>query len=191
MVKTLTTDQRHIDVRHLARKKMLVPGYRYSWEWRHPYTAELHAAIQVTVWDWGLTFSYRISNREQSRHVDQPVQLVTTPCHYGGHRYWFVCPCCGRQAALLYLGFRIACRRCNKMVYEVQREALHDRQCRKLDKIRERLGWEAGIFNGHGSKPKGMHWNTYWRLISEHDRLERPILGLLGKRCGLELSEYL
>ncbi len=26
--------------------------------------------------------------------------------------------------------------------------------------------WEPGILNGHGGKPKGMHWRTYERLTS-------------------------
>jgi hypothetical protein len=34
----------------------------------------------------------------------------------------------------------------------------------RADKLRKRLGWEAGILNGDGGKPKGMHWKTYQRL---------------------------
>lgn len=79
------------------------------------------------------------------------------------------------------------------MAYEVQRENLHDRKCRKLDKVRERLGWEAGLLNGHGNKPTRMHWHTYEKLLTDHNRLEAPILTELGKQCGLdaELADYL
>ena len=29
---------------------------------------------------------------------------------------------------------------------------------RRADNIRKRLGWEAGILNENGGKPKGMRW---------------------------------
>lgn len=32
-----------------------------------------------------------------------------------------------------------------------------------------RLGWEPGILNGNGLKPKGMHWRTFERLQGQHD----------------------
>lgn len=193
MTKPLTTDLRHIDVRQLARKKLLAPGYRYAWEWKHHHTGEIKASIWIEVADAFITFRYKVSNRDQSCHIAQAVQLVTTPCNYGQQRVWFACPHCGRKAALLYLGFKLACRRCHKMAYEVQRESLLDRKCRKLDKVRERLGWEAGFLNGHGDKPTGMHWYTYEKLLTEHHRLEAPILAQLGKLCGLdaELANYL
>lgn len=193
MTKSLTTDLRHIDVRQLARKKLLVPGYRYAWEWKHHHTGELKASVLIEIADVYITFRYKISNWEQSCHIAQVVQLVTTPCNYGQHRVWFACPHCGRRVALLYLGFKLACRRCHKMAYEVQRESLHDRKCRKLDKVRERLGWEAGLLNGHGRKPTGMHWHTYEKLLADHNRLEAPILVELSKLCGLDaqLMDYL
>jgi hypothetical protein len=30
------------------------------------------------------------------------------------------------------------------------------------------MGWEPGILNSEGLKPKGMHWKTYERLCSIH-----------------------
>jgi hypothetical protein len=38
---------------------------------------------------------------------------------------------------------------------------------RRANKLRERLGWEAGIFDGPEGKPKGMHWQTFERLSAE------------------------
>lgn len=177
-------------MRRLAREKLLVPGYRYSWEWKHHRTAEVQASIQLEVGEECITFRYQISDREQSGHVAQQVLLVTTPCHYGRHRYWFACPYCGRRVALLYLGFKPACQRCNRMAYKVQREGAHDREIRRLDNIRERLGWEAGFLNGPGRKPKGMHLKTYQRLLALHTRLEQSIMGHVSNMFGLELGDY-
>lgn len=190
MAKTLTTDLRHIDVRQLARQKLLVPGYRYNWEWRHPDTAERHAVIHVAVGDDYITVHYQISTPTQRCQVDQLVRLATTPCHYGRYRYWFVCPYCSKRAARLYIGFQLACRHCHRLDYKVQRESPYERACRQLDKVRERLGWQAGLFHGHGGKTKGMHRQTYWTLLAEHVRLERIILEHLAKGCGLDLASY-
>jgi hypothetical protein len=55
----------------------------------------------------------------------------------------------------------------------------------RADKIRVRLGWEPGILNGKGFKPKGMHWRTYRRLTDEHDEwVEHAIAGATA-RFGL------
>jgi hypothetical protein len=36
------------------------------------------------------------------------VQLVSTPCHYGGRRWWALCPACARRCAVLYLRASLA-----------------------------------------------------------------------------------
>ena len=41
---------------------------------------------------------------------------------------------------------------------------------RKADRLRDKLGWEPGILNGNGIKPKGMHWRTFERLKAEQKK---------------------
>jgi hypothetical protein len=61
------------------------------------------------------------------------VHFVTTPCNYGGIRYWFLCPLikngvlCGRRVARLYLPFGanyFGCRHCCDLTYRL-RQANH------------------------------------------------------------------
>lgn len=102
-----------------------------------------------------------------------PVRIVRTPCNLGGSRPWFICPAlgCGRRVAILYGGGIFACRHCYQLAYASAREDAGDRATRRADRIRARLGWEPGILNGNGDKPKWMRWRTFYRLRDAHDRL--------------------
>ena len=51
------------------------------------------------------------------------IGLATTRPHFGGSRYWYVCPGCARRVAKLYCfeeDRQIRCRRCRGLVYETQ-----------------------------------------------------------------------
>lgn len=59
--------------------------------------------------------------------VDYEVELATTPCNYGGVRYWFICPLtrdgqyCGRRVGVLYsVGKYFGCRYCGNIAYSAQ-----------------------------------------------------------------------
>jgi hypothetical protein len=63
--------------------------------------------------------------------VDLVVQLQTTPCFFGGQRWWFTCPLtkngqpCERRVAKLYLppgGRYFGCRDCHELVYQSSQE---------------------------------------------------------------------
>jgi hypothetical protein len=101
------------------------------------------------------------------------VRIVRTPCNLGGSRAWFICPAvgCGRRVAILYGGSMFACRRCYRLAYPSAREDVCDRAARRADRLRARLGWEPGILNGGGEKPKRMRWRTFERLAAKHDQL--------------------
>ena len=94
------------------------------------------------------------------------------------------------MAVLYGPGKYFACRRCCGLGYASQREGVGDRSSRQADKLRKRLGWEAGILNGDGGKPKGLHWATYQRLKAEHDRLVQISFQDIGRKFGF-LHKYL
>jgi hypothetical protein len=67
------------------------------------------------------------------------------------------------------------------------REDAGGRARRRVERIRERLGWEPGILNGLGPNPKGMRWRTFHRLIEEHDRpVNRSLHALALERAFLD-----
>ena len=65
------------------------------------------------------------------------VDLASTACHYGGKRYWFLCPItidgkpCGKRVAVLYLGGNVfGCSGCYSLTY----------RSRKLSGIYKKFG---------------------------------------------------
>lgn len=188
--KGTTNSYRVLDVRRLQRDGLLMPGRAFGWSWTR--NGETVASIQVrTEADQViLMYSHRSGGGEWKRE-EYPVSLDWTPCNYGGRRAWFRCPAagCGRRVALLYLGGAgiFACRHCHRLAYACERETADDRAARRADRIRERLGWDMGILNPPGWKPKGMHWRTFKRLESQHDAFVNASLAGMARRLRLKL----
>lgn len=64
----------------------------------------------------------------EKKSFDYKIPLTTTPCPYGGERYWFTCPWykngvyCGRRVGTLYKdGDYFACRHCYELTYSSQK----------------------------------------------------------------------
>ena len=169
-----TSDYRALDVRRLQRDSLLTPGRSFGWNWT--LDGETVASIQVCVETDRIILNYQHrSGGSDWQPMDYPVRLEWKACTLGGRRAWLLCPArgCGRRVVMLYIGSSgiFACRHCYKLAYACQRESADDRARRQADKIRYRLKWLPGILNGHGGKPKGMHWRTYQRLTIQHDEL--------------------
>lgn len=182
--KATTEDSLPLDIRRLQRDGMLTPGRAFSWQWL--VNGRVRASIQVRSDAWQVELAYRYDpNGQPAEAIRQAIMLETTPCTLGGNRSWFCCPCCRKRVAVIYgKGRLFACRRCKGLAYASQGEADDDRATRRADRIRKRLGWLPGIFNGPGVKPKGMHWRTYWRLTAEHDRLMGVSLEGIARQLG-------
>lgn len=96
------------------------------------------------------------------------IEIDREPGRLGGWRMWLVCPECRKHFYVLRaVGDRVACRHCLGLKYKCQSETANDRLLRKANKLRERLGWEPGVLNPLGEKPKYMRWDTYERLRLE------------------------
>ena len=192
-----TSDYRALDVRRLQRDGLLAPGRSFGWNWTRD--GETVASIQVRAETDRIILNYRHKRGGSDwQPMNYPVWLAWTDCTLGGQRAWLLCPArgCGRRVALLYIGGSgiFACRHCYRLAYECQRDTDDDRAMRRADRIRERLGWEAGILNGEGDKPKGMHWRTFERLHAEHnDFVNTSLVGMMRKfgRLGVGLDDLL
>jgi len=76
--------------------------------------------------------NYTITDQDGNKgDYDYKIKLTTTACHFGGVRYWFICPLsangvyCGRRVGTLYLGpggKYFGCRHCYNLSYESRNE---------------------------------------------------------------------
>ena len=85
-------------------------------------TDDLYAKVNYTVID---------RNTGEKTNYDYRIALTTTSCHFGGIRYWFICPLstnsvyCGRRVGTLYLApgaNYFGCRHCYNLSYESRNE---------------------------------------------------------------------
>ncbi len=188
--KNTTSDFRALDIRRLQRDGLLIPGRFFNWQWS--INGEKIADINIRIEANNVILNYR-SRRSggEWQPIEYPVFLERTPCNLGGQRAWFLCPWrgCGRRVAILFGGSIFACRQCHELAYQCQRETDDDRAMRRAEKIRLRLGWEPGIANPEGSKPKGMHWRTFRALKADHDTFAEESWMGLAKRLGLMVCD--
>lgn len=91
----------------------------------------------------------------EKKDFDYKIPLTTTPCRYGGNRYWFICPWykngayCGRRVASLYKdGDYFACRHCYELTYSSRKVNRRYRYFplfnvltieQKIEKLREQI----------------------------------------------------
>jgi hypothetical protein len=96
---------------------------------------------------------YAVTDRDGNKtDYDYEVSLVTTPCNWGGVRYWFGCPDCGRRVAVLYLvpgDVYFRCRNCNNLSYWSRNRCTlesfghTDREIKKLRSEINRWTWRG------------------------------------------------
>lgn len=88
----------------------------------------------ATIDDPYLRIHYTQTNHDtnEKKDFDYKIPLTTTHCHFGGKRYWFICPWykndihCGRRVGTLYKdGDYFACRHCYDLTYSSKNQNRH------------------------------------------------------------------
>jgi hypothetical protein len=111
------------------------------------------------------------------RALDQSIDLVAAPRHFGGAQWYFVCPVLGVRASVLWMPPGASCFASRqawggKVAYGSQFKTPPYRAMSRATGIRYRLGDEqytSLFFNPPPAKPKGMHWRTFGAQL---ERLE-------------------
>lgn len=126
-------DCRSVSISFLRRHDYFC-GHRYGRIIWKNYYGEKTNSIGITVSTMNaenyVRFQYAITDRNTGKKTkyDYEVQLTTTPCNFGGVRYWFVCPLsnCGQRVAKLYKAPNtnyFGCRDCYNLSYESRNES--------------------------------------------------------------------
>jgi hypothetical protein len=156
-----------LDIRQLVKRKLLMPGLTYGWNWSSG--TEPAGSVGVRVESDRVILSYQRTGTGKS----QQSSLWLDRCAGGyGARRMFACPWCGKRIAIVYFGAGgFACRSCLRLAYASEAESTMDRLWRKQRKIERRLAGGAGDWDGW--KPKGMHQTTFDRLTEKIDQIEQ------------------
>lgn len=123
---------------------------------------------------------YTQTNRETDgkEDLDYKVKLTTTPCNYGGVRYWFVCPLikngeyCGKRVGVLYgIGKYFGCRHCGNLAYASQFRGGNFRGGSVCLPDLERAEKEIKRYYYNGKETR-----KYRRLIRMNEKFERDFM---------------
>ncbi len=132
---------------------------------------------------------YNVTDRVtgEKQYLDYQIPLTSTPCAYGGRRYWFVCPWdtdgqhCGRRVGTLYLlGDRFACRHCNNLTYASRNAPPYDKGFVSIPDIeRQKDRVKRTHYAGRLTK-------QYIRLLLMEERFAKGMQAL-ARALGVEL----
>jgi hypothetical protein len=181
IMRPIRNGMRKLGMREIAEgRRVNLPWRAYRWT-RHG-ESDPWAVVQIrlelssrygTAW-----FRYDVDHySRRTGPQEYRVSLVTTPCQFGGLRWWWICPATRRRVQKLYLsngGYRFLSRGpgANMLAYASQRHGAIDRCHARSRKLYRRLGAEYSgpLDDRWRPRPKGMHWQTYNAIC---DRLER------------------
>jgi len=130
-----------------------------------------------------LRLTYRVqTNGADWQDVAETVPIIRVARRLGGARPYFICPgvansvACGRRVGKLYgPGRYFLCRHCYRLAYASQSEGAWDRNLRRANRIRQRLGGDPGVAAPFPFRPRGMWTRTYvhtvlpWEDADEYD----------------------
>lgn len=147
-------------LRPALRSNTVTPSWTESWSRRGETIGTIGCTLLRESAGPVLQLNYTVTpHGGQPESVSHRVNLESTPCHYGGVRWWFSCPArrCEKRCRFLHLsGKHFVCRQCAGLTYESRQahgdlgtesrllkerlEALHSRLSRtRSRKQRDRL----------------------------------------------------
>lgn len=155
-----------LDVGKVARDVGLERAVWSTCRWRWGSGRESSIVLEVQP-GRGVRLHYKAGGQDVPPYV---VPVVYTTPHYGGRRPWFVCPHCRQRVRFLYGGRLFLCRECHGLTYAIRNQRGADAVVtavrNRKERVATRLG--AGRDDPYPTKPRGMHWATYLRLLSEY-----------------------
>ena len=130
-----TVDEaRPIDILELQKKGLFkqAPNAVWTSTWRRGEEVRAAVSFKLLLVDdkpAALRFMYTAADRNtgEKTEYDYLIELTSTPCNFGGERWWFVCPLivngrrCNRRARIIYIPYGavyFGCRKCHRLSYD-------------------------------------------------------------------------
>lgn len=140
--------------------------------------------FQVKISERGTSITFQYTHTDNfsgsKEELNYPIMLTTTPCNYGGNRYWFICPLsknginCSRRVGVLYaISKYFGCRHCGEIAYDSQRQTERYKgfvSIPDIEKAEKKV--KRYFYNGKPTK-------KYQRLIKLNNRFERGLINTL------------
>ena len=128
-----------VDITYMRRAGLLVEGGAGTLNWSRNGQPTGNVQYRIEREKLILMYRFRFAGGDW-QEVEQTILLQSTPCNYGGERWWLTCPKCARRCTVLYGASTLFyCRKCYKLPYQTQLEGHHGRACLKRNKIEEQL----------------------------------------------------
>ncbi len=130
-----------------------------------------------------LKYTHTDHYTNEKNDMDYKIQLTTTPCRYGGKRYWFICPLtkagkyCGRRVGVMFcIGRWFGCRHCGEIAYAKQMVGGKYRWNGVSIPDIERAEKEVKRYYY-----KGKPTRKYRKVMRLNDKFEEGLIGMMGK----------
>lgn len=186
--KPTTDSYLKIDLRELRKCGWLDSNLSHTLTWsRNDYVL---GKISYVPSSDSITLLYQYdANGNEPESINDEIQLIKTPCNFGGERTWFCCPTCMNKVLVLFGGKYFRCRSCKGAIHPSVNESKLDRSRRALAKYQSILAPDLKLCSADGTrglhKPKGMRYKTYFdikkRASEKEDEMNRYFLAVIQK----------
>lgn len=184
-----------LEVNHLRRIFKHTNNFKgiLTYEWTRESTGLTREIGQSISYEW-------IKSEGKVVYGGRDIQVATTPCNYGGVRYWFICGSCYGNVGILYFtGKCWECRKCGNLVYASQQGTKTDfwywyfkafKVARQIDKDFWIDGFDFLFRHLYlfPSKPKYMKWSKYNKLREQFNGYAECGNAINGKQLNAIIS---
>ena len=127
-------------------------------------------------------YEYKPRDGSDCFPVRSTVYLERRACRFGGHRVYFIAPCCTRRVLrLAALSSGLKCGECGRLTYDTKRKSPAARQVRRANSLAFRLECEDW-FKPPPKRPRYMHRRTFNRLNAQHKDAVTSAVARMGPR---------
>lgn len=178
-----------LSIHFLKKNGYLKPdSFRYGgiqWFWAGCEWGDIKFCVDTA--NKTIRFIYKVKGGDEDETTwelkDYTYQLATTPCHFGGVRYWFLCGFCHRKVGVLYFYGKkhLACRTCLNLSYKSRNQSRSFQgmgSCLKLIDLYEKMNQlRVKFYKGEPTK----RMRRFIKQIEQGERFMDQVERMMGK----------